>query len=104
MYCIQCGQDNPNSAKFCMNCGASLQQVRGTITQTTVEIQTSPQIRIENGVCPMCESPFRFNMPADRTVRRIESDDYQEFLNTADQRQRCKHCDRTIKIYYRYNQ
>ncbi len=56
MICNKCGQEIPDTAKFCFNCGASLNKLsqRSTINQTSSSsqfkhFQSSPQKKISNG-------------------------------------------------------
>ena len=43
MYCYKCGEDNPDEAKFCKNCGATLKKEEG-IWMASPLFQTKPQI------------------------------------------------------------
>ena len=37
MYCYKCGEDNPDEAKFCKNCGAALKEEEKPIKAEVIE-------------------------------------------------------------------
>lgn len=46
MYCYKCGEDNPDEAKFCKNCGAVLKKEEGTVKK--VEVIEAPNYQNNN--------------------------------------------------------
>ena len=45
MYCYKCGEDNPDEAKFCKNCGAELKKEK---TAKKVEVIEAPNYQSNN--------------------------------------------------------
>ena len=43
-FCINCGQELPEGAKFCANCGKAVDSSNSTTQRKTVLLQTMKQI------------------------------------------------------------
>lgn len=61
MYCPKCGKENPNAARFCMQCGADLS---GYKMEISPKIEVSPKISVsakaEGGVAlKWKQKPYR---------------------------------------------
>lgn len=68
MYCIKCGQQNPDDSKFCINCGAELVGDDGANDNYNIQSENDIEIEKEKGSekidesdypwlhCPCCKS------------------------------------------------
>ncbi len=84
MRCLQCQADNPEAAKFCMNCGARLQRARGRRTRhPSIEEDLTRQAAAEAKVSEKDEVQVEVRIkPPPPVVKTIRDLIYWEYAKT----------------------
>lgn len=71
MFCMNCGMELPDGAKFCLNCGTPQGKVSTTSSSASGSINLANNNALVPAVCPNCSSHLRVDISA--RIARCES-------------------------------